>query len=94
VDLLLKSSLRITGLLSVNWTDVGPLLAHRGASQEARVGLDLGYNIRAKNLDIARTPQPSMSLKKSLRPLIAGRVSTGVQGVSRTKKILTKLCSI
>jgi hypothetical protein len=49
VDLLLKSSLRITGLLSVNWADVGPLLPHRGASQERRAGLDLGYNIRAKN---------------------------------------------
>ena len=93
MDLRLKSSLRRARLLSVNWTDVGPLLAHRGASQEVRVGLDLGYNLRAKNLDIARTPQPSMSLKKSLRQLIAGHVSAGVQGVSRTNKIFTKHCS-
>jgi hypothetical protein len=93
VDLLLKSSLRIAGLLSVNWTDVGPLLAHRGASQERRVGLDLGYNIRAKNLDIARNLPQSGSIKKILRPPIAGAVSVSVK-ISSGEKLFTNFCSI
>src|SRR5689334_17160505 len=49
-------------------------------SLSRRKGLDLGHNLRAKNLDIARTPQPSMRLKKSLSPLVPGRVRAGVQG--------------
>jgi hypothetical protein len=63
-----------------------------GASQEGRAGLDLGYNIRAKNLDIARTHRHPYLSK------IPGHqyreMSVWCQGISRAKKFFTDFCSI
>jgi hypothetical protein len=58
MDLFFKNPLRITRLLSVDRADMGPLLLHRGASQERRVGSDPGYNPGAK---------PRCSVKPFLR---------------------------